>query len=322
MSRHVNWSDSPTGGSHRRNDSGVGPFSDSDDRSRKSSNEYDDPYTVDRLTERLVEVTKQKEKYKKKAEELDLDLMRVKLDFAQTKKELGEKEAQCAALKNSNEVLASDKQGLVERTKQQQDEISRLEDKLRRANRKSGSPPTSMSGAIPPETTDDKMPRRATSQRKPTARRGSMSQKDYDRAVRHQLRADEEERQRQEREQEERLRRRMGNNPGDESDANNSNNSRGSKTSKGSHTSYIEPLGPKEPRPQVPHSPRESRPPPAAQYPGYSTTQYAQPTFTTMAREPVSSNVSRSIRPQVFYSEGGDDYQQPGSYKPYPLPRR
>lgn len=323
--RHVNWSDSPTGGSHRRNDSGVGPFSDSE--SPKSSNDYDDPYsTIKRLQEAFLKVSEQKEKYKKKAEELDLDLIKVKAERDQAKKDLVEKEAHWRGVLERNELLDSDNKTLKKENKTLQEEVERLEKELRRANRNSNSPPSSMTGALPVETSsDDKTIRRSSSQRK--SRRGSVSHKDFDRALRRQQEDEEreKERERAEKEQEMRLRRRMGNSPGDESDANNSKSSSGSRKSRDSRTSYIEPLGEPAPRPppQIPQSPRgansHSR---GAHYPQYSTQQYAQPSYTSHRAEPVSGNVPRSIRPQVYYDGGSTVDEYAGGYQPYPLPRR
>ncbi|KAM7220275.1 hypothetical protein V8F06_004417 [Rhypophila decipiens] len=325
--RHVNWSDSPTGGSHRRNDSGVGgPFSDSE--SPKSSNDYGDPYSIPRLQEALLKVSEQKEKYKRKAEELDSDLTKVKAELAKVKKDLAEKEAFGLGVKDRNEILDADNKALQKENKTLQEEVERLEKELRRANRNSNSPPSSMTGALPVEAgSDDKTPRRSNSQRT-KVRRGSMSSKDFDRALRHQERA-QEEREKQEKEQEMRLRRRMGNSPGDESDANNSKSSSGSRKSHSSRTSYIEPLGEPAPRPppqQIPQSPRgaSSHSRGTAQYPAYSQQQYAAPSYTSHRPEPVSGTVPRSIRPQVYYDGGSavDEYPPHGGYQHYPLPRR
>ncbi|KAK3314706.1 hypothetical protein B0H66DRAFT_605640 [Apodospora peruviana] len=312
--RRVNFRDSPPAGSrneHRRNDSGVGgPFSDTEDRSPRAStpSDYGDSYstpTIPKLQKALVAVSEQRDFYKKKAEELDDENIKLKADLSTTKNDLKEKEAQWRGVREHNEVLEGEKNTLFKKNKQLQEEIHQLQDQLRRANRKSSTPPSSsMSGAIPTDSADDRKPRRSSSKRHS---RDTMSQKDIERAERHA-------REKEEMERQERLRKRLGDR-GDESDA----TGKSSNTSKGSshrsrRSSYIEPMGPPAVRPTVPPSPSR------AQYPAYSQTQYAAPQFTPM-QQPNVASIPRSItRPAVYYENPIDD--DDGNYHNYPLPRQ
>lgn len=309
MSKNVSFRrDSPPGGSHydhQRSDSGVGSFSGDESRSSRADRPYtpsdyespvDSVYVLQQAFERERLA---KERWKKKATELDAQV-------TQSRKDFKEKEAQWRAATDRNEILDQEKTALLQRIAELSDELakSKEEKEKRSSHRKSNSPPL-VSGAVGVESSDDKKPRRSNSKRAKESDRvdREREKRGIDREIEREL-----ERENREKDREtERLRKRFDSRA-EESDAKSSNSS--SKSHRSRRDSYIEPLGHGAPRPsvQVPASPA------ARPYPSY-------PAAAPFPQQPyATSNPPRSAHPSVMVYQDAFVDDEDGSYHHYPLP--
>lgn len=320
MSRSVRWgSDSPTGGSHydhQRSDSGVGSFSDCESRTSNPDGtfiDYEGQSSAYNLQRALEATQRQRDESFKKVAELETALRQARNEFEQAK-------AHMRAVTENNENLIHEKDVLSQKNKDLVDENARLQEKLdetitqlKKANRKSTSPPTVTivaNSSSASDSSEDKKVRRSPSKKRPEkekerdAEREKEKEKERREKERKKEKAQAKEREREqphrEREKPEddidRLRKRFDSRAGEESDAK-SSTIISSRTRTSRRDSYIEPMGNAAPRPQPTPTGSTSR------HHSYTTNgTYPPTTAYASIREPstYTANTPRSVHPQVY----------------------